>query len=69
MQPTSLPSNITNLDDIQRKRLQTLLAVDELVEAVVAKLKETKAYDNTYVIFTSDNGFHIGEHEMISSKT
>lgn len=40
--------------------MQTLLAVDEMVESVVLRLTENKAIDNTYFIYTSDNGFHIG---------
>ena len=61
MEPHSLPKNISTLDDIQRQRLQTLLSVDEMVEKIVSKLRNLQILDNTYVIFTSDNGFHIGK--------
>ncbi|XP_044762725.1 N-acetylglucosamine-6-sulfatase-like isoform X2 [Coccinella septempunctata] len=61
MPPKSLPTNISRLDVIQRKRLQTLLAVDEMVKDIVDELKNLNVYSNTYLIFTSDNGFHIGQ--------
>lgn len=60
MEPTHLPEDVAVLDDIQRRRLQTLVAVDELVQQVVDKLEEIGVLDNTYLIFTSDNGYHIG---------
>lgn len=59
--PNNLPSNVTILDEIYRKRFQTLLAVDEMIRNILAKLKEVNCLDNTYVVFTSDNGFHIGK--------
>lgn len=61
MAPSALPNNVTILDDIQRHRMQTLLAVDELVESVVVELENLNVLDNTYIIYTSDNGFHIGK--------
>ncbi|KAJ3618191.1 hypothetical protein MTP99_006213 [Tenebrio molitor] len=61
MPPTSLPEDVTNLDEIYRNRIRTLLSVDDMVGAVVEKLEELKILNNTYVIVMSDNGFHIGQ--------
>ncbi len=44
------------------KRLETLQSVDRAVAHLVARLKATGQYDNTYLIFTSDNGIQLGEH-------
>lgn len=60
MPPKYLPEDVKILDDIQRHRMQTLLAVDEMVDSIVLRLKEDKVIDNTYFVYTSDNGFHIG---------
>ena len=38
--------------------------VDAQVGRVIAALKESGQYDNTIVIFTSDHGFHLGEHDF-----
>lgn len=52
------------LDDIYRKRWETLLAVDELVTNVYKSLKEQDLLKSTHIIFTSDNGYHIGQFSM-----
>merc|ERR1719343_1285286 len=31
-------------------------------------LEKLEVMDNTYLIFTSDNGFHIGEHQLFYGK-
>nr|CAI5856194.1 unnamed protein product [Callosobruchus analis] len=61
MPPKWLPQNVSILDDIQRHRLESLLAVDEMVEEIVKGLESAGEIDNTYIIFTSDHGFHIGQ--------
>ena len=43
-------------------RWRTLLSVDDLVERLVLALEASKELDNTYVFFTSDNGYHTGMH-------
>ncbi|KAF4460984.1 arylsulfatase precursor, partial [Fusarium albosuccineum] len=51
-----------------RSRLQSLLGVDELVEDVVELLREQERLDDTYVIYTTDNGYHVGNHRQIGGK-
>lgn len=55
-------------DEFYRDRLRALQAVDELVDGVVARLEELGILDNTYIIYTSDNGYHIGQHRMAPGK-
>src|SRR3546814_14035620 len=52
-----------------RSRLRALQALDDLVEDVVSTLEETGELANTYVIYTSDNGWHMGEHRQQYGKT
>lgn len=42
--------------------LSTLLAVDDSLGRIMAKLEELNLIDNTLVIFTADNGFFLGEY-------
>jgi arylsulfatase A-like enzyme len=51
-----------------RNRLASLLAVDEAVSSLVANLQSEGILDNTYVIFTSDNGFMQGQHRLHQGK-
>lgn len=55
-------------ETIYRNRLRSMQAVDEMVEAVIATLRETGQLQNTYVIYTSDNGWHMGEHRLPAGK-
>ena len=57
------------LDYFYRRRLQALAAVDELVDSVLTKLEDLDLLDNTYVIYTTDNGYHMGNHRMNAGKT
>jgi arylsulfatase A-like enzyme len=52
-----------------RKRVRSLQAVDDLVERLVRALAETGRLASTYVIYASDNGFHLGEHRIGLQKT
>ena len=44
----------SGFDDAYRNRWRTLLSVDDIVEAVVNVLTETKVLEKTYVIYSSD---------------
>jgi arylsulfatase A-like enzyme len=46
-----------------------LQAVDETVREVVDTLEETGELDNTYIVFTTDNGWHMGQHRLRPSKS
>jgi N-acetylglucosamine-6-sulfatase len=48
-----------------RGRMGALLGVDDLVERVVETLKSNGLYRSTDIIFTSDNGWILGEHRLI----
>jgi arylsulfatase A-like enzyme len=48
--------------------LRTLLGVDDLVARLVATLRETGQLEDTVIVYTSDNGFHIGEQGLTGSK-
>uniref|UniRef100_A0A8B9LRC0 N-acetylglucosamine-6-sulfatase n=1 Tax=Astyanax mexicanus TaxID=7994 RepID=A0A8B9LRC0_ASTMX len=57
-------SSVEYLDNAYRRRWRTLLSVDDLVEKVVKKLEVRGELENTYIIFTSDNGYHTGQFSM-----
>jgi arylsulfatase A-like enzyme len=51
-----------------RERWEALLAVDGGVAKIIAELRRTGALDDTYVVFTSDNGYMQGEHRIPEGK-
>jgi hypothetical protein len=55
-------------DHFYRQRLRTLQSVDELVEQVIGRLEELDLLDNTYIIYTTDNGYHISQHRLRPGK-
>ncbi|XP_017476394.1 PREDICTED: N-acetylglucosamine-6-sulfatase-like [Rhagoletis zephyria] len=58
-----IPSETVKLlDNFYQQRWETLLAVDEMVAAIVEALTEQQQLDNTYIIYTSDNGYHMGQN-------
>jgi len=58
----------SNIDDYYRQRLESMLAVDEMVASLVEELEAAGELDNTYIFFTSDNGWFGGEHRIRSGK-
>ena len=53
------------LDNLERKRLESLLSVDEAVERIVGALDEEGRLDNTYIFVLSDNGYMMGSHRLM----
>jgi N-acetylglucosamine-6-sulfatase len=62
------PRQIAAIDALYRKRIQSLQSVDDLIETLVQELQRTGIIDRTYIVFTSDNGFHLGQHRMQMGK-
>ncbi|KAN0074174.1 Alkaline-phosphatase-like, core domain containing protein [Elaphomyces granulatus] len=67
--PQQNQSNIDYNDYFYRSRLRALQTVDELVDGVITRLAKSGHLDNTFIIYTSDNGYHIGQHRLQPGKT
>jgi len=59
---------VTQIDTLYRKRLQSMLDVDRILGNLVTTLQATGQLDNTYIVFASDNGFHLGQHRLPPGK-
>jgi arylsulfatase A-like enzyme len=55
-------------DDIYRLRAQDVLSVDRMVGRLRAEVSSLGVADNTYFVFSSDNGLHLGEHDLRQGK-
>jgi N-acetylglucosamine-6-sulfatase len=66
--PPLSPQQSSYMEDLYRKRLQSMLAVDEMIGQLVNALEESGELENTYIFFTSDNGYHFGTHRLSVGK-
>ena len=41
-----------------------VLGIDDVIGRIVTTLKRKRLFENTVIIFTSDNGFYLGEHGL-----
>ena len=51
-----------------RNRTASAVDLDDMIGVLLQGLEDLGAVDNTYVLFTSDNGFHEGEHRLLFGK-
>jgi N-acetylglucosamine-6-sulfatase len=54
---------------LTRQRAEALFVLDRQFARLVATLKKHGEYDDTVFVFTSDNGYFLGEHRLRSGKT
>jgi arylsulfatase A-like enzyme len=59
---------MTAIDADYRKRLQSLQSIDDAIESLVKALQSVGQLENTYIFFTSDNGYHLGNHRQATGK-
>jgi N-acetylglucosamine-6-sulfatase len=62
------PGLISKIQRRYQRRLETLLSVDDAIERIVNELSARGQLANTYLIFTSDNGFMQGQHRLHQGK-
>ena len=57
-----------SMEDLYQNRLRSMLAVDDMVGLLTDALRESGELDETYIFFTSDNGYHMGQHRLTTGK-
>jgi len=66
--PRLTAGEVSQLTTEYRKSIEALRSVDEGVKRIVDTLRSTGKLKNTYVLFTSDNGFFLGQHRIHRGK-
>jgi arylsulfatase A-like enzyme len=66
--PHQNETNVEFNDHFYRNRLRALQAVDEIVDGIITRLDEYGTLDNTYIVYSTDNGYHIGQHRLQPGK-
>jgi len=63
-----MQTEIERIDQLYRDRLRTMVAVGEMIGGLTRALEDVGELDSTYLIFTSDNGYHMGQHRLALGK-
>jgi arylsulfatase A-like enzyme len=66
--PQLSDADMALIDNDFRKRAQSVLAVDAMIGELQRAVAAIGAADNTYFVFSSDNGYHMGEHRLMPGK-
>jgi N-acetylglucosamine-6-sulfatase len=66
--PPLRPGQIARIDAAYRKRAQAVEAVDKLLADTEATLAAQHLTNKTYIVFSSDNGYHLGQHRILRGK-
>jgi arylsulfatase A-like enzyme len=61
-------ADIARLDAKFRRRVQAVQEVDRMIGRLRSDLARRGVLDNTYFVFSSDNGFHLGQRRMLAGK-
>jgi len=56
------------IDEHFRQRVRSVQAVDRALARIRRELRRLGVARNTYVVFSSDNGFHMGQHRLTPGK-
>ncbi len=59
---------IDQLDSIFRLRAQSVQAVDAMIGNIEQGLVADGVANNTYIVFSSDNGLHLGDYRLMTGK-
>lgn len=65
--PPLLPRDVAKIDQAFRMRAQSVQAVDKMIGQIRSTLAALGDHD-TYVVFSSDNGLHMGEYSLRPGK-
>jgi N-acetylglucosamine-6-sulfatase len=66
--PPLTTAQVQVIDASYRKRAQSVESVDKLLADTEATLTREGIAKNTYIVFTSDNGYHLGQHRILEGK-
>ncbi|KAG2498873.1 hypothetical protein HYH03_003065 [Edaphochlamys debaryana] len=56
------------LNSLYLARLRSLRSVDDMIDSIMTTLKDQGLLDNTYILYGSDNGFHLGAFGLNDGK-
>jgi N-acetylglucosamine-6-sulfatase len=61
-------AELARVDATFRDRVRTVQAVDRMLGRLRRRLRALGVARNTYIVFSSDNGYHLGQHRLTPGK-
>jgi N-acetylglucosamine-6-sulfatase len=62
------PAQQAGITTVYRERVEADLSVDDMIGQLERELRAKGVAKNTYIVFSSDNGFHMGEYRLEPGK-
>ncbi|MEA2172386.1 MAG: N-acetylglucosamine-6-sulfatase [Solirubrobacteraceae bacterium] len=62
------PRQLHFIDAAFQRRARSVVAIDQLVGNLEDELRRNGQLNNTYFVFSSDNGLHMGQHRLLPGK-
>jgi arylsulfatase A-like enzyme len=62
------PQQVAVIDESYRRRAQDVLSIDRLIGSIEAALRRSGADGHTVIVFSSDNGYHMGQYRLMPGK-
>ncbi|MFI0450832.1 sulfatase [Actinomadura sp. 6N118] len=66
--PQLSPKQVQAIDRAYRERVRAVQSVDRMIGKLQATLNAKGVGNNTYFVFNSDNGYHMGQHRLDEGK-
>lgn len=66
--PRLRPQKIRAIDESFRERVRSVQSIDRMVGALEAAVNTKGEGGDTYFVFNSDNGYHLGQHRLVEGK-
>jgi N-acetylglucosamine-6-sulfatase len=66
--PLLQPWQIAHINRVYRRRAQSVQAVDQMIGRIEKSLAAEGIANNTYLVFSSDNGLHTGQYRLMPGK-
>jgi arylsulfatase A-like enzyme len=67
--PSLTDRQVEEIDELYSRRLESLMAVEDMVDRIIQALTANGQLSRTWIFFTTDNGVFTGQHRMPGGKT
>jgi N-acetylglucosamine-6-sulfatase len=67
-EPALSQSDVNVIDADYRKRVESVQSLDLMIGHLEQQLRATNQLSNTYFVFSSDNGLHMGQYRLMPGK-